>query len=127
MPRQADAAVLSERRSVLSRAVADAANRLGMGPTDIGQIVGVSQSTASRLVHGNYRLKEAAKEWELAAHLVRLYRSLFTLLGGDDELARGWLRSANAAFSGQQPIALIKRVDGLLQVCEYLDAHRARV
>jgi uncharacterized protein (DUF2384 family) len=98
-----------------------------MGPTDIGQIVGVSQPTASRLLRGHYQLKATGKEWELAAHLVRLYRSLFALVGGDDESARGWLRSANKAFSGLQPIALIKRVDGLLQVCAYLDAYRSRV
>jgi len=120
-------AVSSERNAVLSQAIADVALRLGMGPTDVGQIIGVSQPTASRLLHGRYRLKECAKEWELSAHLVRLYRSLFSLLGGDDELARGWLRSANKAFAGQQPMALIKRVDGLVQVCAYLDAQRARV
>jgi uncharacterized protein (DUF2384 family) len=93
----------------------------------MGQIVGVSQPTASRLLQGGYRIRETGKEWELSAHLVRLYRSLFSLVGGDDTLARGWLRSSNTAFSGQKPIDVIKRIDGLLHACEYLDAHRARV
>lgn len=116
-----------QRVAVLSQAVVEAARRLAIGPTDLGSIVGVSQPTASRLIQGDYSLRESGKEWELSAHLVRLYRSLFSLVGGDDELARGWLRSANKAFAEQTPIALIKRVDGLLRVCEYLDAHRARV
>ncbi|ANQ86042.1 hypothetical protein dqs_3014 [Azoarcus olearius] len=120
-------AVSAERSAVLTQAVAEAAARLRIGPTEMGQIVGVSQSTASRLLRGAYQLREAAKEWELSVHLVRLYRSLFSLVGGDDELARGWLRSANAAFAGRTPIELMKRIDGLLHVCEYLDAHRARV
>lgn len=116
-----------DRAAVLSTAVSEVASRLGIGPTDTGDIVGLSQPTASRMLKGNYLLKEHSKEWELSAHLVRLYRALFSMVGGNDELASGWLRSANKAFNGQKPIELIKRVDGLLNVCEYLDAHRARI
>lgn len=117
----------SERAAVLSQAVAQVAARLEIGPTEMGRIVGISQPTASRLLRGEYSLKESAKEWELSAHLLRLYRSLFSLVGGDEGLARGWLRSANAAFQERQPIDVIKRIDGLLHVCDYLDTHRARV
>ncbi len=120
-------AVAADRSAVLTQALTETANRLELGPTEIGKIVGVSQPTASRLLKGEYLLKESAKEWELSAHLVRLYRSLFSLVGSDDSLARGWLRSANKAFSDQEPIALIKRIDGLIHVCEYLDAYRARI
>jgi uncharacterized protein (DUF2384 family) len=120
-------AVAADRSAVLTHALAETANRLNLGPTEIGRIVGVSQPTASRLLKGEYLLKESAKEWELSAHLVRLYRSLFSLVGSDDSLARGWLRSANKAFADQEPIALIKRIDGLIHVCEYLDAYRARI
>jgi uncharacterized protein (DUF2384 family) len=120
-------AVAADRSTVLTQALTETANRLELGPTEIGKIVGVSQPTASRLLKGEYLLKESAKEWELSAHLVRLYRSLFSLVGSDDSLARGWLRSANKAFAGQEPIALIKRIDGLIHVCEYLDAYRARI
>ena len=120
-------AVAADRSTVLTQALTETANRLELGPTEIGKIVGVSQPTASRLLKGEYLLKESAKEWELSAHLVRLYRSLFSLVGSDDSLARGWLRSANKSFAGQEPIALIKRIDGLIHVCEHLDAYRARI
>ena len=117
----------TNRSAVLTQAVIETAQRLAIGPSDIGKIVGVSQPTASRLLKGDYVLKESSKEWELSAHLVRLYRSLFSLVGGDDTLAKGWLRSANEAFSDQHPIAVIQRIEGLLHVCEHLDAYRARV
>jgi uncharacterized protein (DUF2384 family) len=120
-------ALVANRSTVLTQALVEAAHRLGIGSTEIGKIIGVSQPTASRLLKGDYALKETAKEWELSAHLVRLYRSLFSLVGSDDNLARGWLRSANKAFSDQEPIALIRRIDGLIHVCEYLDAYRARI
>jgi len=118
---------VANRASVLGQAVSEAARRLGIGPTDLGLIIGVSQPTASRLRKGDYTLRESAKEWELSAFVVRLYRSLYSLVGGDDKLARGWLHSPNKAFPGRTPIDLIKRVDGLVRVCEYLDAYRARV
>ena len=120
-------AVAVDRSTVLTQALAETAHRLDLGPTEIGKIVGVSQPTASRLLKGEYLLKEATKEWELSSHLVRLYRSLFSLVGSDDQLARGWLRSENKAFADQEPITLIKRIEGLIHVCEYLDAHRARI
>lgn len=117
----------SDRSRVLTRAVIEAAHRLGLGPNDLKNIIGASQPTASRLLNGRYQLPEGGKSWELAAHFVRLYRSLSSLVSGDDELARSWLKSANRAFDGQRPVEVIKRVDGLIHACEYLDAHRARV
>jgi uncharacterized protein (DUF2384 family) len=119
---------VAERRSqVLTKAVAEAAARLSIGTKELGDIIGVSQSTASRALRETYQLKTTAKEWELAAHFVRLYRSLFAMVGGDEQLARAWLRSPNKAFASQAPIRQISRVDGLLRVCQYLDAHRSRV
>lgn len=112
---------------VLTQALIETAGRLGVGPSELKAIIGVSQPTASRLLRGAYELVPGSKPFELATHLVRLYRSLAALVGGDDVLAARWLRSANHAFDGARPIDAIKGVDGLLYACEYLDAHRARV
>jgi transcriptional regulator with XRE-family HTH domain len=119
--------VSTDRSRVLTLALAEAARRLGVGSSDLKYIIGASQPTASRLLNGAYAIPEDGKLWELSAHFVRLYRSLYSLVGGDDELARSWLKSANRAFDGQRPLDMIKRVDGLLHACEYLDSHRARV
>jgi hypothetical protein len=116
-----------ERARVLTAALAEAARRLGLRTTDLTRIVGVSQPTASRLLNGRFLLAEGSKPWELGAHLVRLYRSLNALVGGDDSLARAWLATPNEAFAGEPPLAAITRVDGLVRACDYLDAHRARV
>ena len=115
------------RAAVLSGAVVAAAGRLKLKTTELTAIIGVSQPTASRLLHGTFLMAEGTKPWELAAHLVRLYRSLFSLGGGDDERAQAWLRSANVAFGGRTPVEVIRTVDGLVHACDYLDAHRARV
>jgi len=118
---------LSDRSRVLSTAVVEAARRLGLGSTDLTAIIGTSQPSASRLLNGKYFIPEGSKTWELSAHFIRLYRSVSSLVGGNDELARSWLKSGNQAFDNRHPLDVVKRVDGLLHVCEYLDAHRARV
>ncbi|MEO8419332.1 MAG: antitoxin Xre/MbcA/ParS toxin-binding domain-containing protein [Methylophilaceae bacterium] len=117
----------SDRSRVLSQAVAEASKRLKVNSTELGAILGFSQPTSSRLLNQKYAIPEDSKEWELSAHFVRLYRSLSSLVGGDDELAKDWLTSPNRAFNQQTPISYIKRVDGLIHACEYLDAHRAIV
>lgn len=116
-----------QRGRVLSQAVVETAGRLQLRSTDLTAIIGVSQPTASRLMNGKYQLAEGGKSWELGAHLVRLYRSLYSMVGGSDDLARAWLRSDNQAFAGQAPLQAIRTVEGLVHACDYVDAHRARV
>jgi Protein of unknown function (DUF2384) len=117
----------SNRSRVLSQAVIEAAKRMKVGPTDLGLIVGFSQPTASRLLREKFSIPESSKEWELSAHFVRLYRSLSSMVGGDDNLIESWIKSPNKAFGQQIPLNYIKRVDGLIHACNYLDAHRATV
>lgn len=113
------------RSRILSGAVAEVARHLEINSTDLGAILGISQSSASRLMNGLYALREQQKEWELAALLVRLYRGLCSIVGNDDALARDWLKSRNRAFGDQVPFAVIKQAAGLVHACDYIDAHRA--
>jgi len=115
------------RARVLSQAVVEAASRLELRTSVLCQVLGISQPTASRLLHGRYQIPPGTKTWELAALFVRLYRALFAMVGGNDELARLWLASPNRAFGERAPAELIQRIDGLLHACDYVDAHRARV
>lgn len=114
-----------EQAPVLSEAVAEVARHLEIGSSDLGTILGISQSSASRLMNGRYTLHEHQKEWELAALLVRLYRGLYSIVGNNDQLARGWMNSGNRAFGGRIPFALVKETAGLVHLCDYIDAHRA--
>lgn len=117
----------SDRTRVLSQAVVEAAKRMRIGPTDLGLILGFSQPTSSLLLHAKFTKPEGTKEWELSAYFIRLYRSLFSLVGGDDALVESWVKSPNASLNQQIPLDYIKRVDGLFHACNYLDAHRATV
>lgn len=111
--------------TVLTRAVLSAAERLGIRNYHLAEIIGTSESTVSRLSSGR-TIDPASKQGELALLFVRLYRSLDALVGGDDSQARAWLHAENAHLSGV-PAQLIRRVEGLVDVIQYLDAMRGRL
>ncbi|MDB4882325.1 MAG: hypothetical protein JWL95_1091 [Gemmatimonadetes bacterium] len=79
----------------------------------------------SRLQNGR-GLDPDSKEGELALMLLRLYRSLDALVGGDDAKARAWLHAANDHVGGV-PAERIRTVEGLVDVVQYLDAMRGRL
>jgi DNA-binding XRE family transcriptional regulator len=112
--------------SVLTRAVLRAGSRLGLTNRAIGRIIGVSEATVSRMGSGDYVLDRGDKSFELAILLVRLFRSLDAIVGGDEATARSWLRSENTVL-GTQPIEKIQTISGLVDVIAYLDARRAIV
>jgi uncharacterized protein (DUF2384 family) len=120
-------ATTEERAVVLSSAVTETAKHLAIGPSDLAAIIGISQSSASRMFSGSFRIKEGTPEWQLSALLVRLYRGLFSIVGNNDLLAREWLTSSNRAFDNRIPLDVIKNIVGLVMVCDYVDAHRAQV
>ena len=112
--------------SVATRAVLRAGSRLGLTNRAIGRIIGVSEATVSRMGSGDYVLARGEKPFELAILLVRLFRSLDAIVGGDEATARSWLRSDNTVL-GAQPIEKIQTISGLIDVIAYLDARRAIV
>jgi len=112
--------------STVTKAILRAADRLGMSNKVVGSIVGLSEATVSRMGSGGYALRPGDKPFELSVLFVRLYRSLDAITGGDDGVARAWLRNDNTALGGP-PLALVQSVQGLVNVIAYLDARRALV
>jgi transcriptional regulator with XRE-family HTH domain len=110
---------------VLAKAALAAAERLGLRSRQLAEIVGTSEASVSRLRSGR-GLDPATKEGELALLFLRLYRSLDTLVGGDDVKARDWLHAANDHLGGV-PADRIRTVEGLVDVVQYLDAMRGRL
>lgn len=92
----------------------------------LGEILGLSDSTVSRLRTGSWQFRPGTKSFELAQYLMRLFRSLDSMLGSDDLAARSWLGSENRDLGGK-PIELIRTIRGLSDVADYVDDYRARV
>ncbi|MBL8217339.1 MAG: XRE family transcriptional regulator [Bryobacterales bacterium] len=113
-----------QARATLTNAVLRAAHILEITQAELAALLGLSPATVSRMAAGRYFLQPNAKEWQLAALFVRLFRSLDTITGGNDDLSRRWLRGPNLALSAV-PATLLADVAGLVMVVQYLDAARA--
>jgi transcriptional regulator with XRE-family HTH domain len=113
-------------RQVLTSAVLRAGALLGLNQARVAEVLGVSAATVSRMANGTYALDANKKEWELAALFVRLFRSLDSLVGSNDEAARAWLNGDNRGL-GDKPARLIRSAEGLVRAVHYLDAARSRI
>lgn len=121
MPPQA-----ADRAAILTKAALRAADRLELSGRRLAGILGLSEAQVSRLRNGDAVLAEPSKSFELAALLVRAFRSLDAITGGDERVARAWLTTPNSAL-GACPADRITSVQGLVDVVTYLDARRAPV
>lgn len=122
-------AVAAERPDagrVLSKAFLRAADKLDLPPKAQARILGLSPASVSRLARGEREIDVESKEGELALLLVRLFRSLDALMGGDEEKSRLWLHAPNDHLGGV-PAERLGEIQGLVHVVEYLDAMRGRL
>jgi len=114
----------SSENTVLIKAFNNSCKALGLTRDDASEILGVDKATLSRNKQKGYDPR--SKTGELCLQLVRVYRSLFAIAGGDESFMRHWLNSENRALSGK-PRELLATVSGLVQVNMYLDAMRGKV
>ena len=110
--------------ALVTKAAVRAAGRLGLSNRALARVLGVSEATVSRMGAGAYALKAGDKPFEVALLFLRMFRSLDTLAGGDEQVSRAWLRNENLALGGP-PAARIETLTGLIDVVGYLDADRA--
>jgi len=112
--------------AVLSKAVVRAAVFLQLPNAIVARILGLSESTISRMNSGTFVVSPDTKPFELAQLFVRLFRSLDAIMGSDDAASQSWLRTDNIPLRGR-PIDLIQNVTGLLTVLQYVDSRRAPI
>lgn len=110
---------------VLGEAVSRAAANWHLRNGVLGRILGISRTSALRLRNGEFKLKRGEKEFELGQYFVRVFRSLDSLMGSDDEASVSWLRSHNLDLDGR-PIELMQSIGGIVRVADYIDGYRAR-
>ena len=115
-------ATADERARVLGKAVVRAAAALGLNGPDLAAVLGVSTASVSRLPDGKYLL--SGKPFELAACLVRVFRSLDAIVHGDGAAMKAWMRGPNSHLHAI-PREEVKTAQGLVRVMAYLDATRA--
>ncbi len=105
---------------VLGKALINAGRELGLTQAALGAVIGKDRSAISR---GG--IDPTTKSGELALLLIRAYRALFVLMGGDSTQMKHWMHTGNH-HTGGVPAEQIRSVQGLLRVVEYLDAMRGK-
>jgi uncharacterized protein (DUF2384 family) len=111
---------------ILTSAVTKVADYWNLSNAKLGAVLGLSPATVSRLRSGQAKLDPSSKSFEAGQFLLRLFRSLDAMMGSDDSAAKSWLSATNLDLDAK-PIELIDSFKGLMTVCDYVDAHRARV
>ena len=125
LEKKVDRVEISEAQ-VVTKATVVAAERLGLNARSLASVLGVSEASVSRMKRLDHLLEKGTKPFELALLLIRLFRSLDAITGGDEAVARKWLRNTNTALGGI-PADRISTITGLTDVLAYLDARRALV
>ncbi|KQM35357.1 hypothetical protein ASF03_03805 [Rhizobium sp. Leaf68] len=114
----------SQEGRVITKAALAASERLGLTAARLSDILGLSAPTVSRMKRQDFCLEPGSKPFELAVLLIRVFRSLDAIVGGDDIVSRAWLQNHNDALAGV-PAEKLTSITGLLDVLSYLDARRA--
>lgn len=109
---------------IAAKAVFNAARELGLSQRDLARTIGVSEPSVSRMKGGGFDLD--GKPLELALCLIRVFRALDAMTGGEAAVMRGWIANPNQDL-GATPKELIATAAGLVDVMNYLDAMRAPV
>ncbi len=106
---------------VLTKALLNAGKALGLNQKQLGQVIGRDRTAFHR---GG--ISPQSKAGELALLLIRVYRSLYALVGGKEQDLQHWMQTENR-HTGGIPAEQVLSVTGLIRVLEYLDAIRGRV
>ena len=107
-----------DESGILAKATVRAADKLDVKGNVLAAMLGVSESSISRMRSGEFKLERGNKEFELAA--------LDAIVGGDDHVATQWLRNENSALRAR-PIEMIQSANGLVDVIHYLDSRRGPI
>lgn len=111
---------MPEPPAVLIKALINAGKCLGLSKAVVGKVVGKDRTSLNR------GLEPESKAGELALMLIRCYRSLYVLVGGQPGDIKHWMNTYNLHTQGV-PAEQVQTVQGLTLVLEYLDAIRGKV
>ncbi len=124
MPTALTQSVPIDSAVVLSEAATNAAGILGIKIRPLAKILGISETKAKQVRKG-LPLTPQSHAGQAAMLLVRIYRSIYTLNGGDTENMKHWIKTSNLHLNGV-PMELMETTEGLVKTCWYLDAMRGQ-
>ena len=89
-------------RALVTQAAINAAGELGISNRQLAGVLGVSASKLDRA--RAERASFSGKDYELALLLIRIYRALYAILGGNREQMQHWLTTPNRHLQDSAPL-----------------------
>mgnify|MGYP001162410741 CR=1 FL=1 len=111
-----------DKQMVVTKAYRNAYKDFGLTDAEAAAIIGKTRATLAR----SQGFSANSKEHEIQVLFIRLYRSLYAILGGDKAAMKHWFSTSNKHLRGI-PKQLVTRITGLADINAYLDAMRAKV
>ncbi len=112
----------TQNSELMFEAYSAACDWFGLGKEEQAKILGVGRNTLHRNKSG---FAENTKEFEIQVMFVLVYRSLYSLLGGNQLAMREWFDDHNLHL-GAIPRELCMRIKGIVHLNDYLDAMRGK-
>lgn len=109
------------KSKILAEGYLNAGKALGLKTGALGEIIGRDRTALSR-----NKLDPHSKTGEIAMLFIRIYRSLFVLMGGNTDQMQHWMRTRNS-HTGGVPSDQVLTLVGLVTVMEYLDAMKGKL
>ena len=110
-----------EREEVLTTAVINASNLLGLTDQQFADALDISPQNLAKLKSGQSLLEDGSDSFIQAALLICVFSSIDAIAGGDTSVVKQWMNSNNLALNAR-PIELIGERKGLENVISYLDS-----
>jgi hypothetical protein len=109
-----------DRAELLGRSTLNAGEYLGLKRGEIAEIVGRDRSSIQRK-----GIDAESKSGEFSLLLIRIYRSLYALFGGNQVNIKHFIDTHNRGTGGV-PREQMRSAVGIVTVCQYLDAMRGK-
>ena len=115
-----------DRSAVVGKALLRSADFLGLSAAQVSKAIGISEASFSRLKAGSFRLEAGSTAYELSLFIIRIFRSLDSIVGGDKEVLRAWMNNDNTTL-GAKPCEMVTSLPRLVDLVQYLDSRRALI
>ncbi len=116
--------VRSADKDIIAYGLKEASKIMGISQVQLAAILQVDKSSLSRAFKNG--IEPGSLKAQVSILIIRMYRSLFAISGDNSKFMKHFLNTQNRAFSSK-PIDMIKNIEGLVQVNQYLDAMRGKV
>lgn len=114
----------SSNSEIVMQAYTTACHWFGLSKEESAKMLGVQRTTLNRKKLAGF--DTASKEFEIQVLFIKVYRSLYALLGGSQESMKEWMNDYNNHLN-EVPKQLCFSLRGIVHVSDYLDAMRGKV